>query len=519
VNGWLIEVETDGGLLAGALPHAPSGVHAASAIVDHRAYLPGSAVRGALRQSFRRFVEARHGRSCEFPEPCECVSCRVFGAVGRPGRLRVRSAFAERFHTADRTRIAIDRRRRSAVGTGALFTERRLTGRFSVRLEHPVPLGEPDAGEVRTFLEWLRHTGFAVGRSRSTGAGRLRITGIRELEPASALPAPRRSNGDTRRLGVLTFTTTEPVRLAGVRPREFLREVLPVVPVSTVRGALGWGLVERGAPDAATDCFEARPIRLTNAVAGDRLPPGAWLGSARCGACDRAFDRTIATVAEAFGAVTDVARCSSCGELLRPATHDSPPHLLLGHTAIDPRRGRAASGQLYHEVVVAPGTTFRALAEATHDQLELLAGLGEVLVGGSRARGLGRCRVAVVTADGDADTDERLAGQHRALRAAAPEVPDDVAVLGVMNDAWVPDGLDTWLRARGVDPVTAWTASVVRGGFDERSGAPRPVRRLVASGSWVVVRGDRRALATIERDRADPDGPWLRVRDDLEGLA
>jgi len=517
VRVWELDLQTTGGLLVGALQHAPAGVHAASATVDGQAFLPGSALRGALRHGFRRFVEARTGAACAFPGPCTCTCCRVFGTEGRAGRLRVRSAFAAPHTTFDLTRVAIDRTTGAATGSGALFTERRVEASFTVELEEREAFDATDAQLFETYLAWCTEIGLPVGRGRSVGSGLLRLRGTRRSDRSAPHHAPGNAPTGDRRRAVLVLTAVEPLRLAGVRPREFLREALPVIPATTLAGAVGWALAERGGDALAADLFEQRPIRLSNGVFG-RTPPAAWAGAAECRGCKDPHDPTAAVVVQALGGATDPTLCPRCGDRLRPGPTDPPPTLVLGHTAIDPHLGRAAGGQLYSEVVVRPGCEFRAFVDADDDQIDMLTRLGSVLTGGSRARGLGRCDLRVEPAD-PADLSARIQAQRQALHDAAAgagtSVPEDLAILGLLADAVPPPGgLRRWLTQVGCEVVTGWITGEVRGGWDERAGTPRPLQQHLAAGSWIAVRASRETLRQVETTH---DGPWLHVRDDIGG--
>jgi hypothetical protein len=297
-----------------------------------------------------------------------------------------------------------------------------------------------------------------------------------------------------------------------------------------LRGALGWELERRGAGEAAADLFIERPIALTPGfpLSNDdpvSIPP--WLDRLRCDGNPRhvgdgALHR-VAHVLNASGSWPPES-CPVCGSGLRELEPDSPAPLVLAHVTIDPTHRRAKRGELHYQVAYAPGTVFVAEVLALPSQAEAIRSLETVLVGGRRARGMGLARIELEDLDPLVPLKERIAATARHLRGLGASGNGDVAVLGLLADAALEHPLRSILTDAGLEVLTGDVRSVVRGGWDEQRDRMRPLRRMLAAGSWVAVRPTGpRALEQLERlerhgvpDREGVAPLLLRVRDDWE---
>ena len=544
-------------VLLGGVGDREPGVHAATALLPapagdgaggggptaRTALLLGSSLKGVLRHDARRLAAAR-GSDCAWEAAgadggatCACLTCTVFGAGGRPGKVAVRSGTAEAADLVAVSGVGIDRRTRTADRAGRrLWSELRALASFTADLVLVEPLAPEEAEFLELLLDWEQATGLRLGRRKSAGLGSFELAWEGPLEEAAptARPAPAPAAASERRRYLLHVEALEPLRLAGPPQRLFYRDALTHIPASTLRGALGWALARRGDGDLARELFESpRPVRLTDGAYQPRgePPPRPWLGMRECRGPERhATDPALAWVAAALGAGApaeeEVFTCARCGQPLKPASLPDPPVLVIGQTEIAWQEGRARDGTLRYQVAVQPGACFQAELDAFPEQAEVLRSLGEVLVGGHRSRGLGSARVAVEDAGVLPAVAERVARTTALLeRRGARLGGDQVAVLGLLADGWPGEGrsLEELLRAHGLEVVTAQARAVARGGYDERGRATRPLRQVLARGSWVAVRGRDLTgpLEELERgaglgDPLDPNPLWLRVRDDWE---
>ncbi|WP_208029755.1 RAMP superfamily CRISPR-associated protein [Rhabdothermincola sediminis] len=514
----------------------------ATAARDGRALLLGSTVRGVLRHGARRFAAAR-GQACADAPGCGCPVCAIFGRADATGRLEVRSDLAEA-DVVEVAHVSIDRRRRTADRSGRrLVSHRAASATFVVRVTLvEAPAGGNAGGSgtdglesfLEAYLSWVEATGIALGRRRSAGAGQFRVEVHRapDLPPPVAVddvPATTRAVAAApgTRLAVIRIVTLEPIRIVGRAARVFYREALDVIPASTLRGAIGWALSRRGDDEGATDLFAGRPIRIGPAVAvdgpeggpGRAVDPTPWLGVSRCRGPERhVVDTTWRRIAAALEGVPFEPVCPTCGESLKAEGAPSPTVEVIGQTEIDPVRSRAAAGRLRFQVLLAAGQAFEAVVEAEADQLERIGGLGEVLIGGNRSRGVGRASIGVVPLEPAAGLVPLSAGAG----ADGPR-PAEIAVLGLPGDVSTPEPVVELLGRAGLDPVISDVRVVERGGWDGRSAQLRPIRRLLSAGSWIAVRpadgsdGLDRALPRLAEaldaiDREDLDRLWLVER-------
>ena len=552
-RGYRLRLGASSQALLGGLGEREPGVQAATALLPEGdgatggatgrvALLLGSSLRGVLRHDALRLAVARgiEHEDAAPPARCGCVVCRLFGGPHRPGKLAVRSAKARVSELATVAGVSIDRRMRTADRMGRrLWSELRSTANYAAEL---VALSALDADEqelLELLLGWEAVTGLRLGRRKSTGLGAFTLawepveSGARARPP---VPAASQGNADSGNAGscvryLVHVEAVEPLRIAGPPQRLFYREVLEAVPATTLRGAFGWALQRRGDGELAHDLFIGRPVRLTAAAAdaANGLPV-RWLSAMACrGPEPHPLDTTLDWIVDGLGGELPEGAFVSCpvagcDGLLRPVADPPPPVLVIGQTEIDPAGRRARDGRLFYQATLRPGTVFTAELLALPEQAAALASLDEVLVGGNRARGLGRAKVCVEAAPELAPVAERVRRTTRALDSRGVDLGgDEVAVLGLVSDGFAAEPLRTLLERRGLGVVAGQVRSVARGSYDEQAGRPRALRTLLAAGSWVAVRGRDLAggLMELERDGiGDPDGLqplWPRVRGDVEG--
>jgi len=518
MTAWELELVPRSALLIGAAWDPGTGAHLASAALPapgggRAALLPGSSLRGVLRDALTRFAEARSGQPCSRPARCMCPACRLFGSAEFPGKLRVASAQAPaRWLTS--ASVAIDRQTRTAWRAGgALWTERKAVASFTVRVEATQELADDELELLESFWAWLAAVGVSLGQRRSAGAGSFELRARRADRSRPELRAVAAGEVEPRRYA-LRIRLLEPAHVVGPRQRDFYRDALGVIPGSTIRGAIGQALALTGRGDLAQELFRSeRPMLVGPAFAVEAgRPVGAavpWLSLRRCRGAGHTVDLLPALVAAALKEEPGPTTCPRCGAPLEHDRPTPPTRLVLGHTAIDPRTRRAAQGQLHYHVALAPGITFEAQLVARPNLIEIVAQLGEVLVGGRRARGMGRATLEVHEVPVPS-LEERMARLAAAVEEQGVDGADRVAVLGLVSDAAAAPSLAEVLRRRGLEPVGGELRTVERGGWDELNGAPRALREVLEAGSWVAVRcstpGSLAALGELERwGLADPE--------------
>lgn len=498
MRAWELELVPRSGMLVGAVWDPATGAHLASAALpvpggEPVALLPGSSLRGVLRDALARFAEARTREVCSRPAVCTCRACALFGSPDVPGKLRVASAQAPARWVSSAS-VAIDRITRTAWRAGhALWIERKAFAAFKVRVEAIRDLTAEELELLETFWAWLAAVGISIGQRRSAGAGSFKLRARHSNHSDPVLRQGVGGNGRRRRYA-LRIRLLEPAHVVGPRQRDFYRDALSVIPASTIRGALGQALAYMGRGYLAEQLFRSDPNHVVlvgpafpvepERRVGDAVP---WLSRRRCRRDGHTIDLLAAHVAEALGGQSIPTTCPRCGAPLREAHAPPPTPLVLGHTAIDPRTRRAAEGQLHYEVALAPGTAFEAQLVARPDQAAILAELKEVLIGGRRARGMGGASVEIHEIPSP-PLEERILSLAAEVKKRGAHDADNVAVLGLVSDAAVEPSLGEVLRRQGFDPLGGELRTVERGGWDELNGRPRALRKVLVAGSWVIVR-------------------------------
>lgn len=533
MNEWRLVLGACSPAMLGGVGHAPAGVHAATArLTERRLFLPGTSLRGVLRDAFRRFAAARTGMPCAGDPTCVCACCQLFGTSERAGVLAVRSGMAEGREVVV-AGVAIDRELRTAHRTGrALWSDLRGLADFETVVSVWGDIDPEDVQLIEDFWEWLREVGLSLGRRKSAGVGRFRV-GVLPILAEERQTAVRPSQADEVPSRFrLVIRLLEPARIVGPRQRDFYREGLAQIPVSTLRGALGWALVRDGMEAAAHDIFTEKPVLLTpafpRAAASSPVP---WLSARRCRSNpEHSWDAALRRTARAMGAVgIAVDGCPVCGADGEPQGdgEGDVEWLVIGRTAIDPMSRGAARGQLHYEVALAPGQEFRAEMLARPSQAEAIEKLRTIVVGGRRARGMGHAELRLEPLESLAPIRSRLETTAAALRKLGVHSPGYVALLGVITDGAIAGGLRQTLEGAELEIVTGEIRTVERGGWDEQTREPRSLRRLLRAGSWVAVRTKfAGAVTTLEeletKGVIDPEG-WaplfVRVRDDFSSPA
>lgn len=527
---WELELRGLSGLLVSSVQDPAAGAHLATATVrspaGDAAFLPGSSIRGVLREALRRFAEARGYARCENTDHCTCRVCVLFGVAERGGKLRVGSSLFEG-RMFDQASVAIDRATRTAHRAGrALWTERRALGDVVVRVEAVAALEERETELLDHLWAWLEAVGVAVGQRRSAGGGRFAVRARRAGPRSRRIPMSVDPAG--RRRYALRLRLEEPAHVVGPRQRDFYRDGLSAIPASTVRGAIGRALDLAGAGAVARALFieTERPVLVTPAfpVAEGSAPGRAvpWLSRRRCrGQPSHVLDLAPRVVAVELVGRPLEPRCPRCGAPLEEVGAPEPPRLVIGHTRIDPRTRRAATGELHYEVALAPGTVFEAQMVASQDEAEAVAALGEVVVGGRRARGMGRATLEVRELPAVRPLPDRLAATAEALRGHGADPASPIGIVGLVSDVGLPEPLGAVMERHGLRVFAGEARTVQRGGWDELNGQPRALREVIAAGSWLAVEVTSvDELEVLETSGLpDPAGVTplvLTVRDDWE---
>ncbi len=339
----------------------------------------------------------------------------------------------------------------------------------------------------------------------------------------------------------IEITIESPTLVAAAPPASNLTETLTFLPGNSLRGAFARRWLELGGSpedELFQRLFVRGEARFGNATknGAEAVPLSArsckYHGGFTADDGHGVIDLLLAA-GDADGAPTECPD-GECGESLddqpgywlpAAAAEITVSTRLITRTAIDPRRGSAASGQLFIQQVIAEDQSFLGAIEARSaaacQELERLIGKGFDAClgsGGSRGQGWVEVRPAAVPA-GAADAEpagsryrrcRRRAGRpvlavtllsdglfrDDYLRAATAPSLADLATLGVVAEDWEPQ------------PALAFADTRPLFGFDgEPVRLPRPHRLAVVAGSSF--------LYEAQRQPASPEGPgigWIGER-------
>jgi RAMP superfamily protein len=502
--------------------------------------LPGSAVKGALRESAVRLVNAV-GRGHDLLR-------RLFGYDHEAGLVRV-STLRPRLATGEdteaaagaasgsiRNHVSLERATRQAAPQ-RLFQNRVTPALPGLRFHGVLETREALDVEALGLLRSAVHITDQLGGGRGRGLGLVSLS-LAELAEGEERPAWEIGGAATAL--VLGLEAEEPLHLSGVKDPTNYMASKDYLDGTTVRGAVAAALA--GRVDAAE--LETLLGGATPALFGDgrpghpcAVPAPMTLKEPKRGGSP--VDEAALLCAEACGG-----RIGTRPEDVRTAkgTYVWGPtgwcpypvkRRTVTRTARDPAAGRAAEGRLFSLEVVDPvldradlgngqRLRFYVPVSGSGEQLALVveAAAAGLTVGGDRSRGFGRLRLVHVQSEPPLpDLDER----HRAWteligRLGVPHPEATGVLLAVGPLAVAQQRLLAALGAVGLELVEGVARRAAHGGWRAETKYPRSLSSQFLPGStFVVARPDRQsalpALAEIERRGIGPgraDG-WGRL--------
>ncbi len=475
-------------MLVGGRADPPPFVDAASArAADGRPVIPGSTLRGALREALGRLSLHRGLEVCtpfQSAPGCApgslCPVCRIFGSSGadRPGLLEPISTGHHR--KARSTGLAIDDgipgswagaaadifnlrhgvgmdRRRGVAADGRLYVREVAEAPgslFVARVEGwLLPRDAQLVSQAARLVE-------AIGNSQSRGIGWVSMVLDLSKETggkSAVLDRKYRAGRFKDGRALLHVEAETDLSLGGTPLDGNHRHTLLSVPGSSMRGAMGWALADSGLPVAHPDAEMARLFNEPGAFTVSDLHPAVGNGSAELAmpaprsllACpmhrDTIFFDTMLRDALGIrmmerhgGKPTGPPRCPACHRLLKPISGfvdpsggpvPSPGLRLVTRLARNPRTGSAAAGMLHAREQIVAGTCFTGTVSGL-DKV-LLEGLwrlrGSLRLGGLRRRGLGRVKIQILQER--SMLRQRLKSYQR--KTAALATPQILAAVGL----------------------------------------------------------------------------------------
>jgi CRISPR/Cas system CSM-associated protein Csm3 (group 7 of RAMP superfamily) len=497
--------------------------------------LPGSAVKGALRESAVRLVRGA-GKGEEHLR-------RLFGEEEKAeGRIRLtplRSELVEggrRVSARDlpepspRMHVSLDRRLKQAAPQ-RLFQNRVTAAVQGLRFRGLVTALEPLSTEELDFLRAVISITDQIGAGRGRGLGLVAVELGEPVEEKAEAPGPPPQAPAL----VLVLEALEPLQLAGVKDSSNYTVCKDYLDGSMLRGAFAARLPESTQENlmggSSPVCFgDGRPGGLSS------IPAPLTLNEPKGG-----------------GALYDEAAVLTA-EVLTGKRRPRPDHLrrvegtvflqtegwtraqlkrrTITRAARDHATGKAAHRQLFSLEVIDPYLTAEGRDDAPLRLFAAVAGSPEQLsriveaardglyVGGDRNRGLGRLRLAGVQAEPALppleERHQRWAERLAGLGVPQPEATGIVLALGPL--AMETRRLHRVLAAHGLALVHGVSRRQIHGGWNSRVSLPRGLGSHYVPGSTFIVRREDGtsalpALHQLETEGLGPGRPdgWGRL--------
>ncbi len=505
--------------------------------------VPGSAVKGALRESAERLVRGAGAGANHLD--------RLFGRgateerQGTEGRLRIGplrceieggdGASAEDLpDPVTRIHVSLDRRLKQAAPQ-RLFQNRVTAAGCGLRFRGVLTALEPLDSEEEGFLRAVVSITDQLGAGRGRGLGLVSIQ-LGDTLDERAAPANEPSfekAGST----VLVLQAMEPLQLAGIKDSSNYTSSRDHLHGSVLRGAvaarLSEAVLEPVLGGSAPVCFgDGRPGGPSS------IPAPLTLNQPKAGGA--LYDEAAVLLAEVLtgrrlSRPLDLRRVE--GTLFQKEETWMRAQLkrrTITRAARDPATGRVAHGKLFSLEVIDPYLDSDGEEETlvplqlyvpvsgSPEQLSLVvaAARKDLYVGGDRNRGLGRLAFVEAKAGSNGMTLNERHGRwsDRLGRLGVPR-PESTGALLALGPLAVDTGrLRAVLGSLGLEPVHGVTRRQTHGGWSSRLSLPRSVGSHYVPGSVFLVKTTEGtsalpALGQLEVEGIGPGRPdgWGRI--------
>jgi CRISPR/Cas system CSM-associated protein Csm3 (group 7 of RAMP superfamily) len=552
-----IIVKPFGSLYIGGYAQAIGGSDGETASDSLSLLLPGSAVKGALREAAVRLVEGAGkgkeilGRLFGAPEEPENHKDRM--GILRVGTLRPHLAGHEdlKLGAVDgtlRNHVSLERTTRQAVPQ-QLFQNRvtpALPGlRFRGVLESREPLNEEELGLLRAAVRITDQLG--GGRGRGLGMVEISLTEAATVEPE---PEPGLEVGEATEV-MLVLQAEEPLHLSSVKDPSNYTPTRDYLEGSAVRGAVAAALAGLATKeeldmllggqspaafgDGRPGSQKAIPAPMTlkgPKGSGDPCDEAALLCAGECGGRLERLPEDFRTVKGSW--VLQEKGWAKFSVKVRTVTRNARDHA----------SGRGEDGKLFSlevldpvlepekktakdpaEEQVAPKQQrlcFYVPVKGTPEQIALTirAARAGLVVGGDRTRGYGRLRLLKARTEPVlAPLEKRHALWAELIGRLGVPDPESTGVLMALGPLAVShERLVAAIEAAGLELLHGAVRRQTNGGWNARIHLQRSISSHVLPGSILIVRQkDRRsalpALAELETKGIGPGRPdgWGRL--------
>jgi len=517
-----IQVEPYGSLFVGGYAQALGGSDGDTASDPLGFLLPGSAVKGALRESATRLVHGL-GRGEELLR-------RLFGAAKddpgliRVGTLRPNEAVGAGDGTI-RNHVSLERATRQAAPQ-RLFQNRVTPALpelcFRGVVESREPLNEDELGLLRSAVRITDQ----IGGGRGRGLG---LVSVSLVEVAAETTTPCWEVGEESTSLVLGLEAEEPLHLSGVKDPTNYVTSKDYLDGCTLRGAVAAALGGRpedpemeqllGGDSAAvfSDGHTGGPRSIPAPMTlqepkrgGPLLDIAAVLCAEACGSRPGVRPEDVRT---AKGTVA----WSETGWFSITVKRRT-----ITRTARDCASGRSADGRLFSLEVLDPeNLRFYVPVSGSREQLALTlqAAARGLLIGGDRSRGYGRLRLVDVQTESPLPAlEERHRSWSELVERLGVPVPESTGVLLAVGPLAVThERFVSALEKIGLELKEGVARRHAHGGWNARIHLPRSLSSHYLPGSTFIVQTDGSSalpvLAELEKKGLGPGRPdgWGRL--------
>lgn len=532
-------------------------------------FIPATALKGALRMEFEAFFRGTHASGqlpgelkniicnlekkvpdedgeIEYRGCGECLTCNLFGGGNDVGKLRFNPAFLkdsnEKKSLADVIHEVLPKGRREGVSISRTLGKAReasyystltfpdlrgvITLSFDASIDlHAAKLEDMELQYLKVFFSFLKCTGLTIGSGKSTGLGNFKIDfhipDTDETQP-SVTPSP----GELK-LFTVKLKTLEPLVVGGTKNR-YIIDTMPYIPVSTMGGSIGFGLVRYGLDDNTMSYLfnlEEKKSRISpfNFYMNAPFPAPYSLREPK-GKEDEYSDILlkdfILNRASENGRFGNTKFQGLYQELyrsdLRPVDIGKRPDMTyITKIGIDRRLQQAGEGLLYVMETIDAGTEFQGLLIAEEWVKETLLKMKHLFIGAKRTRGYGRTCVEDIK-ELDLETLLNFNGENNAnpvdaaLKKLAKEYEIDLSkdherifyTLDLLFDFSIPEEkIDSepdkivfqhfkeicFGDIHDIKLEKAYARTFWQGGYDFKEKKQKPMKQIIGAGSVFLV--------------------------------
>lgn len=532
-------------------------------------FIPATAVKGALRMDFEAFFRGAHASGqlpgelkniicnlekkvpdedgdIEYRGCGKCLTCKLFGGGNEVGKLRFNPAFLkeskEKKSLADVIHEVLPKGRREGVSISRTLGKAReaiyystltfpdlrgvMTISFDASIDLHDKLEDMERRYLKVFFAFLKGTGLTVGSGKSTGLGSFKID-FHVPETYDSQPVKAPSPGEPK-LFIVKLKTLEPLVVGGTKNR-YIIDTMPYIPVSTMGGSIGFGLVRYGLDDNTMSYLfnlEEKKSRISPFNFYMKMPfpepyslrePKGKEGE-RSDILLRDFILHRASGNGLFGnkKFQDLYQELYRSDLRPVEIGKRPDMTYITKIGIDRRLQQAGEGLLYVMETIDAGTEFQGLLIVEEWVKEiLLKKMKHLFIGAKRTRGYGRTCVEDIEPL-NLETLLNFNGENNAnpvdaaLKQLANEYKIDLSedherifyILDLLFDFSIPEEkIDSepdkivfhhfkeicFGDIHNIKLEKAYTRTFWQGGYDFKVKKQKPMKQIIGAGSTFLV--------------------------------